>query len=117
MKDTQPQLMGQARVIERGLAWFGGGAQGSAFESNIDDLDGFQIKLNAQGIHSIHRAYKFEMLQGNKVPTKLLTINTIATRSQWPTEQLKLKVGDVVDLYSWRQGEYLQFGFRKGDVK
>jgi hypothetical protein len=110
-----PQKVGQGKVVERGLAWFNTAKKesGTAWESNVDDLDKYQLMLNERGIHSIHRAYKFVVGEGSKLPSKTIMCNTIATKTQWPEDNVRLKVGETVDLYAWKEGEFVNFGFRK----
>ena len=111
IKGTEPQLVGKGTVKEKGLAYTSKSGQfAHVWDGTVDDLDEFQLKLNNQGVTNINRAYRFDV-EGT-VPVKQLSINTIATRmAGWPTG--KMNVGDVVNLYAWRQGNYVQFGFKK----
>jgi hypothetical protein len=113
VKNTEPKPVSKGTVIERGLAYFSEAGRGEVWESNTDDLDRYQLMLNEKGIRSIHRAYKFSVTPGGAIPSPVLTMNVIATRQAWPSENVRLKVGDEVNLYTWKQGEYVQFGFRK----
>jgi hypothetical protein len=112
--NKKPEPAGKGKVIERGLAWFNTAKKesGTAWESNVDDMDKYQIMLNQQGIHSIHRCYRFEVIEGS-LPSKTIMCNTIATKTQWPDANVRLTVGETVDLYAWREGEFVNFGFKK----
>jgi hypothetical protein len=110
---AEPTAVGQGKVVEKGLVYFHPSGNGSAWDTNVDDLDKYQLMLNQQGITRIHRAYRFQLLDGCKVPTKALTVNTIATKEKFGTEHVRLKKDEVVTLYAWREGEYVQFGFKK----
>jgi hypothetical protein len=112
VKTTAPKQFAVGRVVDRGLVYFNHGQPpGRIWETNVDDLDRFQMMLNEKGIRQIHRQYKFEVVGGQ--PCKTLEVNVIATRAAWPTENVRLKLGDEVNLYAWKEGEYVQFGFRK----
>lgn len=116
VQNAEPKLGGLARVTDTGLFFVKrGDTSGAVWKSNVDDLDGFQLKLNKEGIRNISRAYRFEIVSG-EIPFKTITMNTMSMRMLgWDTTALRK--GDEVDLYYWRNGDYVQYGYKKGDTK
>lgn len=113
--NTSPKLGARARVTDTGLFYVKKGQEcGTVWKSNVDDLDGFQLKLNREGIRNISRAYRFEILPGGEIPFKTVQMNTMSMRMLgWDTSALRK--GDEVDLYFWKNNEYVQYGYKKGE--
>lgn len=113
IQNKEPEEIGTGTVYDIGLFYVKPGeANGWVWKSNLEDLDGFQLKLNKERITNINRAYRFNLEEGGKAPFKTLTMNTMSMRAiGMPT--LPLKMGDKVKLFAWRNGEYVQYAFRK----
>lgn len=111
--NTEPALMGTGKVSELGLFYVKkGDVSGTVWQSNVGDLDGFQIKLNREKVTNINRAYRFDITAGGKIPFKSLTLNTMSMRMKgWQVPPLR--IGDEVELYAWRNGAFVQYAFKK----
>lgn len=111
--NTSPEKVATGTVLDHGLFYVKpGDVAATVWSSNVTDLDGFQLKLNREKIVNINRAYRFEVDAGGKIPFKTIQLNTMAMRMlKWATPALK--VGDKVDLYVWRNGAYVQYGYKK----
>ena len=113
IKNKEPETYGDATVCDRGLYYQekSGNWQTMWEDSTHDGLDAYNRKLNAEGLTRIHRAYKFKELS-NKFPGKIVSINVLATKQAgWPAD--KLKIGDKVELFVWREQEYTQIAYKK----
>lgn len=111
--NTTPALYGKGKVTDTGLFYVKKGvvAGSSAWASNID-LESFQLKLNKEGITNINKAYWFDVMPDSKIPFKTLQLNTLGMRLiKWDAPALR--IGDVVELYVWKNGQYVQYGYKK----
>lgn len=112
--NTKPELYGRGKVSDTGLFYVKkGDVSSTAWASNVD-LDSFQLKLNREKITNINKAYRFEVLpsEGGRIPFKSIQMNTLSMRLlKWETPSLR--PGDEVELYAWKNGSYVQYGYKK----
>jgi hypothetical protein len=113
IQNKEPELVGTGTVSDIGLFYVKPGEQsGTVWKSNVEDLDGFQLKLNKEKITNINRAYRFNIEAGGRLTFKTMQMNTMSMRAiGWPT--LPLKMGDRVELYAWRNRDFVQYAYKK----